>query len=70
MVDVLGRLRLLDGHREHDQRRLLVPILLHLQVHPCPLDGSTPDWWRPDLVPIRHPTYLLSLLLPHRLHLR
>lgn len=27
-----------------DQRRLLVSLLLHLQVHPRPLDGSPSDF--------------------------
>lgn len=43
MVDLLGRLRLPDGLRERRQRGVLVPVLLHLQVRPHSVDGSSPD---------------------------
>lgn len=44
LVLVLGCLRLLDRIRERSQRCLLVPILLHLQVHSCPL-ARPPSYW-------------------------
>ena len=44
-------------------------ILLHIQVRLDPVDGSSPDRWCPDHVPILHPASLLSLLFPVRQHL-
>ena len=44
VVDILGRFRLPHSVRERCQRGLLVPLLLHLQVCPDPLDGPPPDF--------------------------
>ena len=47
---VLGCLRLLDRFRECCQRSLLVPILLHLQIHPYPL-ARPPSYWVSLVIP-------------------
>lgn len=44
-------------------------ILLYFQICPHPMDGASPDWWCPDLVPVLHPASLLPLLLPKWLNL-
>jgi hypothetical protein len=58
VVDILGRFRLPHSVRERCQRGLLVSLLLHLQVCPHSVDGSSPD-----LVSIQRQNTMIHMLI-------
>lgn len=61
---VLGCLRILDRFRECSQRCLLVPILLHLQVHSCPLASPSGYWVSSPITSHDVKTLIISAAVP------
>lgn len=65
---ILGCLRVFHRLRVSSQRRILVPILLHIQAPAASLDGSAPVRRRPGRLPPAHPPSLCPLLQPDRVY--